>query len=38
MKREVKGKFEVKGTPAEASSVIKELGVIHMKGGWPLKL
>jgi hypothetical protein len=31
MKKEVKGKFEVKGTPAEASSVIKELGLIHMK-------
>lgn len=29
--KEVKGKFEVKGTPAEASSVIKDLGLMHMK-------
>ena len=28
---EVKGRFEVKGTPSEASSVIKELGLMHMR-------
>ncbi len=28
---EAKGRFEVKGTPAEASSVTKELGLMHMR-------
>jgi hypothetical protein len=29
--KEVKGEFEVRGTPAEASTVTKELGLMHMK-------
>jgi Protein of unknown function (DUF3224) len=29
--KEIKGKFEIKSTPIEPSSVTKELGLMHMK-------